>query len=124
VIILLVVLGAAVGAPARYVTDRAVSTRWRTVFPYGTLAVNVIGSLILGVLFGGAARHGISTQVVALVGTGFCGALTTYSTFGYETIRRMHDRLYRSAALNMVVSLSCGCIAAWLGILLADAIWT
>ena len=65
------------------------STTWRTVFPYGTLTVNVIGSLILGLRFGGAAHHGISTQVVALLGTGFCGGLTTYSTFGYETIRLM-----------------------------------
>jgi CrcB protein len=121
--ILLVAIGAAIGAPARYLTDRAVSTRWRTVFPYGTLTVNVIGSLILGVLFGGAADHGISTQTVALVGTGFCGALTTYSTFGYETVRLMHDRLYRSAAMNMIVSLTCGCLAAWLGVVVADGIW-
>ncbi len=123
-IILLVAIGAAVGAPARYLTDRAVSTRWRTVFPYGTLVVNVVGSLILGVLLGGAARHGVSAQVAALGGTGFCGALTTYSTFGYETLRLLHDRLYRPAITNLVVSLTLGGLAAWAGILLADAIWT
>jgi fluoride exporter len=123
VTILLVALGAAIGAPTRYVTDRAVSTRWRTVFPFGTLTVNVIGSLILGILFGGAARHGISPQLVALLGTGFCGALTTYSTFGYETIRLMHDHLYRPAALNVAVSLGCGCAAAFAGIGIANLIW-
>jgi fluoride exporter len=121
--LLLVSLGAAIGAPARYLTDRAVSTKWRTVFPFGTLAVNVIGSLILGFLFGGTAHHGISPQVAALAGTGFCGALTTYSTFGYETVRLLHDRLYRPAALNMAVSLASGCAAAFAGIGIAYLIW-
>ena len=121
--LLLVALGAAIGAPARYLTDRAVSTRWRTVFPYGTLTVNAIGSLILGLIVGGADHHGVSTSVATLVGTGFCGALTTYSTFGYETMRLMHDRLHRAALRNMLVSLAVGGAAAYLGLLAAGQIW-
>jgi fluoride exporter len=122
--LLLVALGAAIGAPARYLTDRAVSTKWRTVFPYGTLTVNVAGSLILGLLIGGADHHGVSTSVAALVGTGFCGALTTYSTFGYETMRLMHDRLYSLAFRNMLVSLAAGCAAAYTGLVAAGQIWS
>ena len=85
--VLLVLLGGAVGAPARYLTDRAVQRRSNGVFPWGTLCVNVIGSLVLGVVaaavYAGSAPEGVLT----LVGTGFCGALTTFSTFGYETGR-------------------------------------
>ena len=81
--VLLVALGAAVGAPLRYLTDRTIQARHDSVFPWGTLTVNVVGSLILGVITGLPVGH----AVAALVGTGFCGALTTYSTFSYETLR-------------------------------------
>ena len=84
---LLVVLGAAVGAPLRYLTDRAVQSRHDTVFPWGTFTVNVVGCLILGTLTGAAAAGAASSRLQLLLGTGLCGALTTYSTFSYETLR-------------------------------------
>ena len=89
-IALLVALGAAVGAPARYLTDRAVQRAHDTLFPWGTLSVNVAASLVLGVLAGAGAHLPASTM--ALVGTGFCGSLSTFSTFGYETTRLAMDR--------------------------------
>jgi CrcB protein len=108
---LLVALGAAVGAPLRYLADRFVQARHDTVFPWGTLTVNVVGSFVLGVLAGSA----VSTALAALVGTGFCGALTTYSTFGVETARLAEDGARFLAAVNVVASVLAGLGAAFLG---------
>ncbi len=106
----LVFLGAAVGAPLRYLTDRLVQSRHDSLFPWGTLTVNVVGSIVLGVLAGAgtAVPHG----VLALVGVGFCGALTTYSTFGYETLRLAEQKAYFYAVVNVVVTLVAGLGAA------------
>ena len=106
-----VALGAAIGAPARYFTDRLVQSRTESAFPWGTLTVNAVGSLALGALVGAGA----SGTLAAFAGVGFCGALTTYSTLGYETHRLMRDRSALLAALNVVGSLVVGLAAASLG---------
>ena len=121
--ILLVVLGAAVGAPLRYLVDRAVQARHDSVFPWGTFAVNVTGSLVLGVLAGGIAAHAVPGAVGTLLGTGFCGALTTYSTFGFETVRLLSDGARFYAVLNAVASVVAGLGAAFCGIAVAQALW-
>lgn len=121
---LLVVVGAAVGAPLRYLVDRAVQARHDSLFPWGTFAVNVVGSLILGILASGATAYVVSGDVTALVGTGFCGALTTYSTFGYETIRLLQQRDRFYAMLNVVASVAAGLGAAFLGFAVAQAVWS
>ncbi|WP_435969986.1 fluoride efflux transporter CrcB [Streptomyces sp. Qhu_M48] len=108
---LLVVAGAAVGAPLRHLTDRATKARFGPGFPWGTFAVNVAGSFLLGLLTGVA-----STQVHLLLGTGLCGALTTYSTFSYETLKLYEDGAKGYAALNVAGSLAAGLGAVWLGV--------
>jgi fluoride exporter len=110
--VLLVALGAMIGAPTRYLTDRLVQSRHDSVFPWGTLAVNLAGCLVLGVLAG--ANNGGSTAYL-LVGTGFCGALTTYSTFSYETVRLAQERAYFYAVANVLVSVVAGLGAALIG---------
>jgi CrcB protein len=117
VTVLLVALGAAIGAPLRYLTDRAVQSRHDSVFPWGTLTVNVVGSLVLGLLAGLPA----SAPVTAFLGTGFCGALTTYSTFSYDTLRLAQTGSRFFATMNVVVSIVAGLGAASLGLLLAQA---
>jgi CrcB protein len=109
---LLVALGAAVGAPARYLLDRAVQRRALGVRPWGTTTVNVAGSFVLGVV-ASAADAGGGWSV--LVGTGFCGALTTYSTFGYETVRLAETGETGAAWWNVGVSTFAGVAAAALG---------
>ena len=114
-----VLVGGAVGAVLRYLTDRAVQ-RADPVFPWGTFIVNVTGSLLLGLLSGLAAAHpGLPGWARALVGVGFCGALTTYSTFGLETVLLAQGGGRAYASLNAGATLLVGLAAVsagwWLG---------
>jgi len=120
---LLVALGAAVGAPLRYLIDRAVQARHDSVFPWGTFTANITGSFLLGLLASGLAVGHLPHQAGALLGTGLCGALTTYSTFGYETFRLLEDRSRPYAVLNVVASIVAGLGAAFFGVVVAQAIW-
>jgi fluoride exporter len=120
----LVVAGAAIGAPLRYLSDRAIQVRHDTVFPWGTFTVNVIGSLILGIITGAITAGGASPQVQLAMGTGFCGALTTYSTFSYETLRLLEDDARLFAATNVAASIVVGLGAAFLGVAISQAIWS
>lgn len=111
--LLMIALGAGVGAPARYFTDRAIQSRHNTEFPWGTLSVNLVASLVLGLLTG-AGTH-VSANLVLLVSVGFCGALSTFSTFSYEVMRLIQDGGRFHAAANIAVSLLAGVGAAALG---------
>lgn len=116
----LVFVGALAGAPLRYLTDRAVRVGHDTVFPWGTFSVNAVGCLVLG----GLAGAGVSLPApwLALLGTGLCGALTTYSTFSYETVKLVEQRAYFYAATNVLVSILTGVGAALLGYALVHSL--
>ena len=86
---LLVVLGGAVGAAGRYLIDRLVSARAPGALPAGTLTVNLVGSLALGVATGFLTTTG---SAYALLGTGVCGAFTTWSTLAVETAELLRGR--------------------------------
>ncbi|HVX45259.1 MAG TPA: fluoride efflux transporter CrcB [Mycobacteriales bacterium] len=111
--VLLIALGAAIGAPARYLADRTIQSHHETVFPWGTLAVNVAASFVLGVLTGAAGS--IDPDLNAALGTGLCGALSTYSTFSYETVRLLQTRARFYAFANVGISLAAGIGAAAFG---------
>ncbi len=115
--VLLVVVGAAVGAPLRYLVDRFIQARHDSLFPWGTLTVNLVGCFTLGAL---AGAGGLPGWALTLGGTGFCGALTTYSTFGYETVRLVQERARLIALANILVSLAGGLAAAYLGLGFAE----
>jgi fluoride exporter len=117
---LAVALGGLIGAPLRYHLDRWVQNRHGSVFPWGTLVVNVTGCLALGLLTVQSATLGGS--VAALLGTGLCGALTTYSTFGYETLLLVEDGAWLPATANVVVSVFAGLGAALVGAAIGTAI--
>ena len=108
---LLVALGAAVGAPARYLIDARISRGRSAPFPLGTFTVNVIACALLGFVMGctpSAIQH--------LLGTGLCGALSTYSTFSFETLRLAETGRARVAVSYVVGSILLGLLAAYAGL--------
>lgn len=112
---LLVVAGAAIGAPLRYLTDRAVQARHDSLFPWGTFVVNAAACLVLGVLTGALLAGASSGRLELLLGTGLCGALSTYSTFSYETLRLAELGWKFLAAANVAASVLVGLGAVHLG---------
>ncbi len=114
--VLLVLIGGALGAPVRYVVDLMVQSRHDSVLPWGTFAVNAAGSLVLGATAGGVAAAGGPHWLLTLVGTGFCGALTTFSTFSFETVRLAEEGALAAAVVNVAGSVVVGaaaCAAGW-----------
>jgi CrcB protein len=111
-----VAVAGAVGAPTRYVIDVLVQQRAPGVFPWGTFVINTTGCLILGLLTGLGLHHGLGTVPRTLLGTGFCGAYTTFSTFSYETVRLAEDGALFEALLNALASLGVGLLAAAAGL--------
>jgi CrcB protein len=114
--VLLIAAGAAVGAPVRWWVDQWVQQRWVPALPWGTFAVNVVGSLLLGAL---AHATVDDSAAFLLLGIGFCGALTTFSSFAWETFRLVEDGAELYALFNVVGSLVVCVMAAWCGWLLA-----
>lgn len=106
---LLVVAGALVGAPLRLLADRIAVARRGRATGLGTLTVNVVGSGVLGLVLGVAAAP---SWVVALVGTGFCGTLTTFSTFGYDVVRMVEEKRPGRAIVYLGATLVLGVGAA------------
>lgn len=122
--LILVLLGGAVGAPLRYLTDRALQRRVDAVLPLGTLIVNLTGAALLGFLATGVALHTVSASAMALLGTGLCGALTTYSTLSYETVRLARDGAGGYALVSITANLVGGLISVAAGAGLAQLLWS
>jgi CrcB protein len=110
-VLLVVALLGGAGAVGRFLLDGAVSARTGRAFPWGTLAVNLSGAFVLGLLTGAA----LSGDGLRLVGTGLLGAYTTFSTWALETHRQAEDGRDRQALLNLAVSLVAGLAVAWAG---------
>jgi CrcB protein len=109
---LLVCLGGAAGTGARYLLDGLVQRLTEPSFPFGTLAVNLLGSFLLVLLMHVAtATDAVSPTLRLTLATGVLGGFTTYSTFNYETIRSLEEGAWRLASLNVALTL-CGCLAA------------
>ena len=105
---LYVVLGAAIGAPARFVIDQYIHRF--TTRPYGIFLVNVLGSFLLGVTFN-STEH-----THDLIAIGFAGAFTTWSTFMLDIYLGFELKRYREITINLVMSLGFGLAAAYLGL--------
>jgi fluoride exporter len=118
---LLVGLGGIVGANLRYLVSSAAASRWGTLFPYGTLIANLLGSFLLGVLLTAiTGPDGASAR--ALLGTGLCGGFTTFSTFAFETVALVWAGDRRGALVTALGTIGLGLGAAALGVLLGSVI--
>lgn len=114
------VVGGGLGALARYGLTGIISRRQIGLFPAGTLAVNVAGSLALGIVVGLVSAGRISDFWLTWAGTGFLGAFTTFSTFTFETAQLAGERAWRFAAANVILSVGLSIGAAAAGYLVAS----
>jgi len=122
-VLFLVAIAGGLGAACRYMLDFAITQRTRGVLPWGTWAVNVTGSLALGFLVGLALQVGLPIEVRLVLGGGFLGAYTTFSTWMYESLRLIELGAWRAAMVNLLGSVVSGGIAAMLGLSAAWALF-
>lgn len=114
--VLLIVVAGGIGAATRFVVDGLVRARHDHALPVATILVNTTGSGLLGLLSGGLLFHGLASAVYAVVGVGFCGGYTTFSTSMVETVRLLQSGDRRRAVLNVVGSTLLALGAAALGV--------
>ena len=117
--VLTIAVGGAIGALMRFWVSTGIHAVVGRGFPYGTLAVNVLGSLLMGflyILF--LERMTVSPELRAALLIGFLGAFTTFSTFSIETFNLIEQADYLKAGLNMLLSVTACLFAAWLGVII------
>jgi CrcB protein len=110
------------GAVARFLADGAIQDRTSGPFPYGTLAVNVVGSFVLGLIAGAVWYHSAGGRLDAVAGAGLCGGFTTWSTASWESVRLAESGYLRQAAAFTLGGLVAALAAAVAGIALVAAL--
>ena len=121
--LILVGVGGLAGSVLRYLVTLFFATRAATGFPYGTLAVNLVGCLLIGMIFGISEKGDLlSPEWRILLTTGFCGGFTTFSTFSYESIRLLQDGEILLVSLYVGGSVVAGLLLTYLGMLLVRSI--
>ena len=116
--ILLVAIGGAIGSVCRYLLSGINVASW----PWGTFAVNILGSLFIGLLVGLISKGIVSPEIKLLLVTGFCGGFTTFSTFANESFSMMKAGDALQMALYVAASVVIGILAVWLGMNVSDTI--
>jgi len=122
-ILVLVGIGGFLGSVARYITQQSVGKFMPVIFPYGTLTVNIAGSLMIGIIYGLMDRSNLmSAEWRIFLATGFCGGFTTFSSFSYETLTLLRDGEYMFAGLYVGGSVIASLLAVIVGITLTRMI--
>ena len=111
-----VALGGATGAAARFAVAQWMSSRWGWTFPWGTFAVNVTGSLAIGLVMTLLIARGADPMYRLLLVTGFLGGYTTFSAFSFEALTLLEARRWDAAALYVIGSVGLGLLATALGL--------
>ncbi len=110
------------GALCRFLVDRTIQDRTDSSYPLGTFAVNLTGSLAIGVVIGASLYHGLGSTPTVVLSTGFLGAYTTLSTLNLESLRLVEDGSHGPAAVNVLGSLIAAVGAAALGMSVVGAL--
>ena len=102
---LYIIIGGAIGSLLRFLLSDFIATKWNTTFPYGTFSVNLIGSLLIGFLFGLFSMNGqLDEKVRFLLFIGFLGGFTTFSSFALENMKLMNAGLFSTTILYILLS--------------------
>ena len=119
--LILVFIGGGFGSVLRYIVGKYLNSP-ETGIPYGTFAANIIGSLLIGIILGLAAKNNtLSSNQTLLLATGFCGGFTTFSTFAYENHVLLKSGDFTSFAIYTIASFVIGFLAVFLGLFLVKA---
>ena len=113
-------IAGAIGAMARFWIDGLIRRRREETLPVDTLVINVTGSLLLGVLTGLTLYHGLAADTKTVLGTGFCGGYTTFSSFSLQTLNLMNDGEWLGAGGNILFSVALCLLAVWAGHMIAS----
>jgi CrcB protein len=111
-------LAGGAGAMARYLADHWITARRPNHLPWGTLAINVSGSFVLGIVTGLVIAHGAASNLRTVAGTGFCGGYTTFSAASVEAVRLAEERRFAESLGYSAASLVLSLLAAGLGLVL------
>ncbi len=121
--ILLIAIGGAIGSVSRYGCQKWIYQLYPNPFPLGTLVVNILGSLLIGLFFGFSEKGNImSPEWRLFLTTGFCGGYTTFSTFSFETLALLKEGNYSYALMYIILSVLFGLMAVWLGTIIVKSI--
>lgn len=115
-IIILIGIGSFIGGVLRYLTTLFVQSKFLSTFPYGTLTVNILGSLIIGIVFGLSEKANLSPEWRLFFAAGICGGFTTFSAFSFETMSMLQDGQYFYGLSYIGLSILFGLLAVFLGI--------
>jgi CrcB protein len=115
-IVLLVGLGSFIGGISRYLVTLFVQNKFLSSFPYGTLAVNITGCFLIGVIYGFSDRGSMNPEWRIFLATGIMGGFTTFSSFSNETVSMLRDAEYWPAFSYIVLSVVIGLAATFGGI--------
>lgn len=116
-ILLLIFLAGGTGALSRFVVDGLVRTVLGRKFPWGTMIINMFGSLLLGLVVGYTISHG-TENIELVIGTGFCGGFTTFSTASFETVRLIESKRYLAFTFQLFGNAGLSVALAFIGLIL------
>lgn len=121
-IFLLVAIAGGIGAVCRFVLDGVIRSRVVSALPWGTIVINVTGSIVLGFLAGLASANILPADALSIAGKGFLGGYTTFSTASFETVRMLQERRWSLAIVNGIGVLVTGIAAAGLGLWIGSSL--